>query len=187
MKEQRRKLRHLITYTEGAFNVKMMMMSANAAVNGLGNNRLQRKATKSSMPTSRKRLDPSHKNISRLRDRTVRVLPHEAHYKPKVSEGFLEEWLDFPVDNKSFIPWSMVKMFGTWLLWNTKSMAGLDPNDMSIRDRVTNQVSVLGTAAGLFLVVAIAGLLVPPSKHTLLLVDHPPSLFNAIIPFLCSY
>jgi len=126
---------------------------------------LRRKGTNSTIP-SHKKIDPSHKNISRLRERSVRVLPHERNYKPKVSQGYLEEWLDFPVDNKAFVPFSMVKMFGTWLLWNSKSMAGLDPNDTTIRERVTSQVSVLGTAAGLFLVVAIAGFLVPPSKFS---------------------
>lgn len=139
-------------------------MLSGGAIGGLSNNlNLKRKATASSLHGySRKKLDPSHKNIARIRDRSIRASPHEFLYKPKVSESFLEEWLDFPVDNSNFVPFSMAKMFGTWLLWNNKGMAGLDPNDASIRARITSQISVLGTAAGLFLVIAIAGLLVPP-------------------------
>jgi len=138
------------------------MMLSGAAVGGFHNRpELKRKGTSSVPGFSRKKIDPSHKNISRIRG-SSRVVPNEFQYKPRVSENFLEEWLDFPVDEKFFVPFSMAKMWGTWLLWNTKSMAGLDPCDRSIRSRVTNQVTVLGTAGGLFLVVAIAGYLVPP-------------------------
>ena len=142
-------------------------MLSGGAVAGFNNNlNLKRKATASSLHDySRKKLDPSHKNIARIRDRSTRASPHDFQYKPRVSEGFLEDWLDFPVDSSNFVPFSMAKMWGTWLLWNNKGMAGLDPNDASIRARITSQISVLGTAAGLFLVIAIAGLLVPPGTY----------------------
>eukprot|EP01032_Pedospumella_encystans_P015700 gene15700-17943_t len=93
-------------------------------------------------------------------------MPEEFQFNPKVSEDFLESWLDFPVDENFSIIFNSFKMWMTWLIWTNKSMAGLDPGDTTIRARVTSQISVIGTAAGLFLVIAIAGFLVPPElKH----------------------
>jgi hypothetical protein len=111
----------------------------------------------------KKNSDPSKKhNIDKIRGQSSRSLPEEFHYKPKVSESFLEDWLDFPVDRKVFVLFNTFKMWMVWLVWTSKGMAGLDPGDTSIRARVCSQLSVLGTAAGLFLVIAIAGFLVPP-------------------------
>ncbi len=105
-------------------------------------------------------------NISKIRDSSFHGFgpSDQIYYKPKVSENFLENWLDFPVDRKVYTYLNTGKMFLTWLLWNNKGMAGLDPNDPTIRSRICQHTSILGTAAGLFLVVAIAGFLVPPRK-----------------------
>ncbi len=106
----------------------------------------------------------ARKNISKIRDSSFHGFgpSDEVYYKPKVSENFLENWLDFPVDRAVSIGFNVVKMYFSWLLWNNKAMAGLDPNDPTIRSRITRHISILGTAAGLFVVVAIAAFLVPP-------------------------
>ena len=105
-------------------------------------------------------------NIDKLKTKSLRAMPEEFQFNPKVSEDFLESWLDFPVDESFSVVYNSLKMWLTWLIWTNKSMAGLDPGDTTIRSRVTSQISVIGTAAGLFLVIAIAGFLVPPEvKH----------------------
>ena len=110
----------------------------------------------------KKKYDPSRKhNIDKIKAKSSRTLPEEFHFKPQVSESFLENWLDFPVDRNVWIVFNCLKMWMVWLLWNSKGMAGLDPKDTTIRARICSQLSVLGTAAGLFLVIAIAGFLVP--------------------------
>eukprot|EP01032_Pedospumella_encystans_P012693 gene12693-14666_t len=127
-------------------------------------------------PSGRKRIEgeidsskpqSGRKNISKIRDSSFHGFgpSDEVYYKPKVSENFLENWLDFPVDRAVSIWFNVVKMYFSWLLWNNKAMAGLDPNDPTIRSRITRHISILGTAAGLFVVVAIAAFLVPPETH----------------------
>jgi hypothetical protein len=49
-----------------------------------------------------------------------------------------------------------------WLLWTSQNLIGLDPKDGSLRERLSNSVNILGTAAGLFLVIAATALLTPP-------------------------
>lgn len=108
---------------------------------------------------------PSTKNIHNLREKTLsNVYPKGFVYKPKVSEKFLEEWLDFPTDNNKYAFLNCMRLPYIWLLYTTKAMAGLDPTSNTIRERLSNQSSILGTAAGLFLVIAVAGYLTPPSK-----------------------
>jgi len=105
-------------------------------------------------------------NLNKLKTQSLRKMPEEFQFNPKVSEGFLESWLDFPVDRDNNLIVNSFVMWATWLIWTNRSMAGLDPGDTSIRSRIVSQISVLGTAAGLFLVIAIAGFLVPPElKH----------------------
>ena len=127
-------------------------------------------------PSGRKRIEgeidsskpqSARKNISKIRDSSFHGFgpSDEVYYKPKVSENFLENWLDFPVDRAVSIWFNVVKMYFSWLLWNNKAMAGLDPNDPTIRSRITRHISILGTAAGLFVVVAIAAFLVPPGMN----------------------
>jgi hypothetical protein len=149
-----------------------MMLATSANVSsGIINERNSNRGGKKSMTGMskmgisgrKKNADPNQKhNIDKIRDQSSRSLPEEFHYKPKVSESFLEEWLDFPVDRKVSVAFNSIKMWMVWLIWTSKGMAGLDPGDTSIRARVCSQLSVLGTAAGLFLVIAIAGFLVPP-------------------------
>jgi hypothetical protein len=107
---------------------------------------------------------PSNKNIHNLREKSFsKVYPKGFVYKPKVSEKFLEEWLDFPTEHGNVLLNCLCLPF-VWLLKTNKAMAGLDPSSDTIRERVSNQSSILGTAAGLFLVIAVAGYLAPPSK-----------------------
>lgn len=112
-----------------------------------------------------KKADPSTMhNIDKIKSKVGRAMPAEFHYKPKVSQNFLGDWLDFPVDRKVSVLFNCAMMWLVWLLWTNKAMAGLDPGDTSIRARVCSQLSVLGTAAGLMLVIAMAGFLVPPGS-----------------------
>jgi hypothetical protein len=108
---------------------------------------------------------PSTKNLDNLRLKTQSDLyPKGFVYKPKVSEKFLEEWLNFPTFHGNV--WvSYMKLSSVWLLWTNKAMAGLDPSSSTIRERLCNQISALGTAAGLFLVIAVAGFLAPPGIY----------------------
>lgn len=82
------------------------------------------------------------------------------HYSPLVSEEFLREWLNFPINRSVYVGVPMLPL--RWMIWTNKSMAGLEPTDSTIRERVCNSISVLGTAAGLFLVIAVSALLQPP-------------------------
>jgi hypothetical protein len=53
-----------------------------------------------------------------------------------------------------------------WLLWTSKNLIGLDPKDPTFRERLASSINVLGTAAGLFLVIAVATLLAPPGVQS---------------------
>jgi hypothetical protein len=115
---------------------------------------------------SKKKSNPNRKtNIDKIKMTSMRNMPEEFQFNPKVSESFLENWLDFPVGKNTSVLFNSFRMWVIWLIWTNKSMAGLDPSDTTIRSRVASQLSVLGTAAGLFLVIAIAGFLVPPELH----------------------
>lgn len=144
----------------------MMAGGATTLGSGMVNERNSKRTGISFAASSKKRkADPSKQyNIDKIKGKSLKTMPEEFHYKPKVSESFLEGWLDFPVDQDVFVLFNSFKMWMVWLVWTNKSMAGLDPSDSSIRARVCSQISVLGTAAGLFLVIAIAGFLVPPGK-----------------------
>lgn len=104
------------------------------------------------------------KNIHNLREKTKsKVFPEVFSYAPKVSQEFLEEWLDFPTEYR-WTWWNFLMLPVVWLLWTNKAVIGLDPSNRTIRERLCNSISVLGTASGLFLVIAVAGLLQPPGK-----------------------
>jgi hypothetical protein len=120
----------------------------------------------SSKPSSRSiSTKPSSKNIHNLREKTLsQVYPKGFIYKPKVSERFLETWLDFPTEHGSVLL-NIMALPAVWLLKTNNAMAGLDPDSSSIRERLSNQAAILGTAAGLFLVIAVAGYLTPPSTQ----------------------
>lgn len=119
-------------------------------------------------------------NMGRIRTLSSRTIPEGFHYNPKVSQSFLENWLDFPVDANFSVIINSFRMWFIWLIWTNKGMAGLDPSDTTVRARICSQLSVLGTAAGLMLVIAVAGLLVPPSKiHTVLQIPQL-SLFSSL-------
>jgi hypothetical protein len=135
----------------------------------------------------KKRNDPSHKhNIDKIKGLSSRTMPAEFHYKPKVSQTFLENWLDFPVDRHVSVVLNSFKMWWIWLIWTNKGMAGLDPSDTTVRARICSQVSVLGTAAGLMLVIAVAGLLVPPGTKLLTLHSPLHHALHHVLPFTRS-
>ncbi len=111
------------------------------------------------------RSKPSNKNLQNMREKTrANIYPKGFIYQPKVSEKFLEEWLDFPTKHTNVLLNILTLPF-VWLLHTNKAMAGLDPSSSTVRERLSNQCSVLGTAAGLFLVIAIAGFLAPPKPQ----------------------
>jgi hypothetical protein len=112
------------------------------------------------------KVQPSMNNIDKMRQSTAQhTKAEEFHYKPKVSQSFLKGWLNYPVDRRFSVVANSYYMWMVWLQWTNKGMAGLDPLDTSIRSRVCNQLSIQGTAAGLFLVIAVAGFLVPPGTE----------------------
>jgi hypothetical protein len=107
------------------------------------------------------------KNIAKIkikRKSERNLLAAEFHYKPKVSQTFLQDWLDYPVDRHVHSFFNSFVMWIVYLQWTNKGMAGLDPLDSTIRSRVCNQLQVLGTVASLFLVIAVASFLVPPGS-----------------------
>lgn len=99
-------------------------------------------------------------------------------YKPTVSEDFLTAWLDFPIGKSQMLGIMLFPL--RWMLWTNCSLASLSPTDPTIRERLCNSISVLGTAAGLFLVLAVAGLLEPPGR---LLVGAFAAVSAAVGPF----
>jgi len=80
-------------------------------------------------------------------------------------ESTLEKYLDFSTGNSNVLFNSTVYQYIHWLTWTTAATALLNKNDETRRPRISNQLSVLGTSAGLFLVVAIAGFLEPPESN----------------------
>lgn len=90
------------------------------------------------------------------------MLSHGEKYDPKVSERFLEEWLDFPRDLNNFVLLNTITLMTKWLLWTNKSIASLDPASPSIRDRLSNTIAQLSTASGLILVMSVACFTIPP-------------------------
>jgi hypothetical protein len=147
------------------FAHKMMISGGGNVANGMTSAQTNKRNADSAARARKKNTDKFRKhNIDKIRDQSSRTQPEELHYKPKVSESFLEEWLNFPVDRKFPVLLNTFKMWMVWLVWTSRGMAGLDPGDTSIRARVCSQLSVLGSAAGLLLVLAIAGFLVPPGK-----------------------
>jgi hypothetical protein len=108
---------------------------------------------------------PTVKNIDKLKQKSTRNLgAEEIHYKPKVSQTFLQNWLDYPVDREVNVVVNSFLLLTVWLRWTNRAMAGLDPLDKTIRARVCNQLQVLGTASSLFLVISVASFLVPPGN-----------------------
>lgn len=108
------------------------------------------------------------KNMAYIRELSkANLLSKGEKYEPKVSEKFLEEWLDFPRNTgNNWVLLNTFTLMTKWLLWTNKSIASLDPASPSIRDRLSNTISVLSTACGLFLVMAFAAFVVPPEpKH----------------------
>lgn len=94
----------------------------------------------------------------------TKLLSKTDQYEPKVSERFLEEWLDFPRHQQHFVLFNTIYLLTRWLLWTNKSIASLDPSNPSIRDRLSNTIAQLSMASGLFLVMAVACFTFPPGK-----------------------
>ncbi len=80
----------------------------------------------------------------------------------------LTDWLSFPEHSQHNAILNSITLPFKWLLWTSKGLTGLPPNQ-NMRQRMCNQAASLGSVAGLFLVVAISGFLVPPSKYLSLL------------------
>jgi hypothetical protein len=103
-------------------------------------------------------------NLQVLRSKSSSTLAKPLKYKPKVSEIFFEEWLNFPRSLDNNVVLNSFLLLFTWLLWINKSLASMDPRSTTIRERLCNTLSNIGTAAGLFLVLSVAGFLQPPGK-----------------------
>jgi hypothetical protein len=111
------------------------------------------------------------KNIAKIKTKRKserNLLASEFHYKPKVSQTFLQDWLDYPVDRHVHAFFNSFAMWVVYLQWTNKGMAGLDPLDSTIRARVCSQLQILGTVASLFVVIAIASFLDPPGLFPVL-------------------
>jgi hypothetical protein len=115
-----------------------------------------------------------NRNISRLKEkaRNHQIIPETYSYSQTVSESFLEDWLDFPIQASCiFLRNAILPM--RWLLWTSNNLIGLDPKDHTLRERIAASINVLGTTAGLFLVISIAAFLQPPGHD---LPDPPDPL-----------
>lgn len=77
------------------------------------------------------------------------------------TDDLLAKWLNFPI-KENFLGYNLFMLSFKWLLWTSRSMISLDPDNNSIRERLSNTISVISTAAGLFLVVAMTCLVTPP-------------------------
>lgn len=120
-------------------------------------------------------------NLAVLRNRALSQ-KNSSHslYEPKVSESFLGDWLDFPRTHQN-VYLGTLSLLARWLLWNNKSLASMDPTSTTIRERLSNSVSVIGTQSGLFLVLACAGFLVPPGIiFTTRLCDYSLTTFSLL-------
>jgi hypothetical protein len=109
---------------------------------------------------------PKLKNIDKLKSTRHMLKEEERNFQPKVSQNFLEDWLNYPVDKKFQVVYNSFNIWFVWLRWTSRGMAGLDPLDSTIRARICNQQSILGNAAGLFLLMSVNGFLTPISKNT---------------------
>jgi hypothetical protein len=107
----------------------------------------------------------NNRNISRLKDkaRNHQIIPEVYSYSQTVSDSFLEEWLDFPVEASCIFLRNIILPM-RWLLWTSNNLIGLDPKDQTLRERIAASINVLGTTAGLFLVISIAAFLQPPGR-----------------------
>lgn len=98
-------------------------------------------------------------------------LASQSKFVPSVGHT-LEDWLSIPQDpgSSSAVFFNSVTLPFKWLLWTSKALAGLPPHQ-SLRERLCNQSSSLGSVAGLFLVIAISAFFMPPSKLSSLLLN----------------
>lgn len=85
-------------------------------------------------------------------------------FVPKMGHA-LEDYINLPEDhhNSSGILFNSLTLPLKWVMWTSKSLAGLPPHQ-SLRERLCNQSTSLGSVAGLYLVVAISAFFVPPRK-----------------------
>jgi hypothetical protein len=66
------------------------------------------------------------RNIAFLREQTKsRIYPSGCGYQPKVSERYLEAWLDFPRTQDHWVLFNTFMLVYRWLLWTNKSLASL--------------------------------------------------------------
>jgi hypothetical protein len=88
-------------------------------------------------------------------------------FVPKMGHD-LEDYIDLPDDhhNSSGIIFNSLTLPFKWVMWTSKSLAGLPPHQ-SLRERLCNQSTSLGSVAGLYLVIAISGFFTPPRKFYL--------------------
>jgi hypothetical protein len=77
-----------------------------------------------------------------------------------------DSWVNFPTAEKSDfeVAVNSLTLPLKWLLWTNKGLSGL-PKNQCLRERLCNQSTSLGSVAGLYLVIAISGFFMPPSKH----------------------
>ncbi len=77
----------------------------------------------------------------------------------------LNEWLDIPSERPSrlIVAFNTVLLPVFWLTWVNKALLVCDP--MTLRNRIASQINTLGSIAALFIVIAVAALLVPPMSR----------------------
>ena len=99
----------------------------------------------------------SGKTMFSIKAPTVKFLPNLSHD--------LTDWLSFPNKPQDNVILNSITLPFKWLLWTSKGLAGLPPNQ-NMRERLCNQSTSLGSVAGLYLVIAISAFLVPPGTTT---------------------
>jgi hypothetical protein len=85
-------------------------------------------------------------------------------FTPAMGNTF-DDWIRLPTGTEfsSGILFNSITLPLKWVVWTTKGLAGLPPHQ-SLRERLCNQSSSLGSVAGLYLVIAISAFFLPPSK-----------------------
>jgi hypothetical protein len=87
-------------------------------------------------------------------------------FTPAMGNTF-DDWIRLPTGTEfsSGILFNSITLPLKWVVWTTKGLAGLPPHQ-SLRERLCNQSSSLGSVAGLYLVIAISAFFLPPSKSS---------------------
>lgn len=85
--------------------------------------------------------------------------------KPKPIDAELALWLNFPKKKFNTLFHTLILPIN-WLSWVDRCSVSLDPLSTDIRQRIISKASILGTTAGLFLVINAEAFLKPPETET---------------------